>query len=113
MLVFNSLRRQFVRRMIHSSSRCLDHSFEAKPAENPEDVVNITFIDREENKHAIKGKVGDNLMYLAHAYQDKLPAIYLEGACEASLACSTCHVIVEDMKYFNQLPEADEEEEDF
>ena len=35
----------------------------------------------------------------------------LEGACEGSLACSTCHVIV-DAAFFDRLPEPSEEEED-
>lgn len=30
------------------------------------------------------------------------------GACEASLACTTCHVYVEG-KYFDELPQAHEE----
>lgn len=34
------------------------------------------------------------------------------GACEGSLACSTCHVIVEDEELFNRLPEADDDEND-
>lgn len=38
-------------------------------------------------------------------------SIEMEGACEASLACSTCHVYV-DNKYFDLLPEPKEEEED-
>lgn len=33
------------------------------------------------------------------------------GACEASLACSTCHVYVDD-SYTDLLPEPVEEEED-
>ncbi len=37
--------------------------------------------------------------------------ISLEGACEGSLACSTCHVIV-DKKYFDMLETASESEED-
>ena len=51
----------------------------------------------------IKGKVGDNVMYLAHRYQ-----IPLEGACEASLACSTCHVYVKE-EYLDKLPEPKDE----
>ncbi|MEO6433761.1 MAG: 2Fe-2S iron-sulfur cluster-binding protein [Sphingomicrobium sp.] len=35
----------------------------------------------------------------------------LEGACEGSMACSTCHVIVA-AKDFEKLPPASEEEED-
>ena len=37
--------------------------------------------------------------------------IDLEGACEGSLACSTCHVIVDDA-YFDGIPEPTEDEED-
>lgn len=35
----------------------------------------------------------------------------LEGACEGSLACSTCHVIVAP-EWFDKLEEPTEEEED-
>ncbi|KHJ77736.1 2Fe-2S ferredoxin family protein [Oesophagostomum dentatum] len=45
-------------------------------------------------------------MYLAHRY-----GIELEGACEASCACSTCHVYVDD-KYLDKLDEPKEEEDD-
>ncbi|GCC41651.1 hypothetical protein chiPu_0025577 [Chiloscyllium punctatum] len=68
-------------------------------AENS-DVVNITFIDRLGNRIPVKGKVGDNVLYLAHEN-----GIDLEGACEASLACSTCHVYVNE-EHFDKLPEA-------
>lgn len=48
------------------------------------------------------GKVGDNAMHLAQRNN-----IDIEGACEASLACCTCHVYVED-EYFNKLPAPEE-----
>ena len=35
----------------------------------------------------------------------------IEGACEGSLACSTCHVIV-DPEWYELLKEASEDEED-
>jgi ferredoxin len=35
----------------------------------------------------------------------------LEGACEGVMACSTCHVVVEQ-EDFEKLPSASEEEED-
>ena len=35
----------------------------------------------------------------------------LEGACEGSMACSTCHVIV-DEQWFDRLSPAGEDEED-
>ena len=37
--------------------------------------------------------------------------VSLEGACEGSLACSTCHVIV-DQAFYDMLPAATEGEED-
>ena len=45
-------------------------------------------------------------MYLAHRYN-----IEIEGACEASLACCTCHVYVDEGSY-NKLSQPTEEEED-
>ena len=30
--------------------------------------VNVTFIDRDGDRHEIKGKVGDNALYLAHRH---------------------------------------------
>lgn len=50
--------------------------------------------------------IGDNLLVVAHKND-----IDLEGACDCSLACSTCHVILED-EIFDDLPEATDEEED-
>ena len=37
--------------------------------------------------------------------------IQIEGSCEGSLACSTCHVILEK-KWFNKLDDANEEEKE-
>lgn len=37
--------------------------------------------------------------------------IGIEGACEAAMACSTCHVIV-DPAHFELLPDPSDEEED-
>jgi 2Fe-2S ferredoxin len=50
---------------------------------------------------------GISLLEVAHSND-----IPLEGACEGSLACSTCHVIVEDQAVFDSLPEPTEDEED-
>lgn len=54
----------------------------------------------------IEAPVGISILEVAH--QNK---ISLEGACEGSLACSTCHVIV-DEEYFDKLAPASEDEED-
>jgi len=55
----------------------------------------------------IDAQNGISLLEVAHGND-----IPLEGACEGSLACSTCHVIVEDESVFDGLEEPSEEEED-
>ena len=54
----------------------------------------------------VDAPVGLSVLEIAHRNH-----IDLEGACEGSLACSTCHVIV-DPEYFNLLDAPTEEEED-
>uniref|UniRef100_A0A0K0DAV2 2Fe-2S ferredoxin-type domain-containing protein n=1 Tax=Angiostrongylus cantonensis TaxID=6313 RepID=A0A0K0DAV2_ANGCA len=80
--------------------------FEYQDPKSEDEVVNITFVLRDGTEKKVRGKVGDNVMYLAHRY-----GIELEGACEASLACSTCHVYV-DKDHYDKLNEPKEEEED-
>ena len=46
------------------------------------------------------------MLEIAHRHD-----IDIEGACEGSLACSTCHVIV-DPDWYELLKEASEDEED-
>lgn len=49
---------------------------------------------------------GENLLHVAHKN-----AIDLEGACECSLACSTCHVVLTPPAY-NLLDEPSDAEND-
>ena len=73
---------------------------------NP-NTVKIVFVNTRDNiEHEVEAEVGQHLLEIAH-----LNNIDLEGACEASLACSTCHVILEDAVY-DALDEPCEEEED-
>ncbi|XP_029595212.1 ferredoxin-2, mitochondrial [Salmo trutta] len=89
------------------TSKGLYQSEVGASAEDPrEDVVNVVYIDRSGKRIPVKAKVGDNAMYLAHRHN-----IELEGACEASLACSTCHVYV-NRDHVGKLPEPDEREDD-
>ncbi|XP_043281945.1 adrenodoxin-like protein 1, mitochondrial [Venturia canescens] len=90
-----------------TTSQCLSHGeYEHQDPKSPDEIVNVVFIDKSGNRKEIKGKVGDNALYLAHRY-----GIEMEGACEASLACTTCHVYVHD-KYRDKLPTATDQEED-
>lgn len=69
--------------------------------------IKITFVDPDKKEHVVDGEIGMDLMRIAHAND-----IELEGACEGSLACSTCHVIVADQKFYDALPEPKDEEND-
>lgn len=46
----------------------------------------------------------------SHSHHSE-PPLNFTGACEASLACSTCHVIVDEDVY-EMLPEPEDEEND-
>jgi 2Fe-2S ferredoxin len=52
--------------------------------------------------------VANGLSVLEAAHRNR---IELEGACEGSLACSTCHVVVAK-EWIDRLPPASEDEED-
>lgn len=66
----------------------------------------MTFIDNDGNAKEVDAPLGISVLEIAHRND-----IDLEGACEGSLACSTCHVIVSEEDY-SKLNEASEEEED-
>jgi 2Fe-2S ferredoxin len=66
----------------------------------------IKFIDREGTPHEVDAPVGLSVLEIAHRH-----GIDIEGACEGSLACSTCHVIV-DPEWYELLKDATEDEED-
>ena len=66
----------------------------------------VTFVDPDGTRHDIDAPVGLSLLEIAHRN-----GIDLEGACEGSLACSTCHLIV-DPGWFDKLEEIQEDEED-
>ena len=93
-------------RQFHISDSLHHGDYEYLDPKSEEDVVNIVYVDKDGNKKPIRGKIGDNVLYLAHRH-----GIEMEGACEASLACTTCHVYV-DQKFLDKLTPAEEKEED-
>ena len=66
----------------------------------------ITFRAPDGKEQVIDAPNGLSVLEIAH-----MNDIDLEGACEGSLACSTCHVIV-DPKWYTKLSEPTEDEED-
>ncbi|WP_371222885.1 ferredoxin family 2Fe-2S iron-sulfur cluster binding protein [Orientia tsutsugamushi] len=69
-------------------------------------TVKVIFIINDIEEKMVDAQIGLSLLEVAH--QNKID---LEGACEGSLACSTCHVIV-DPGWYQKLPLPVEEEED-
>ena len=71
-------------------------------------TISVTYHDeKDESVKTVRVPVGENLMEAAHEND-----IDLEGACEGSLACSTCHIVIESREVFDKLPEADDDEND-
>ena len=66
----------------------------------------MTFIEPNGKRHEVDAPKGLSVLEIAHRN-----GIDLEGACEGSLACSTCHVVV-DKEWYDLLPEAGDDEED-
>ena len=66
----------------------------------------LTFIEKDGNRKEVDAPVGLSVMEIAHRYD-----VDIEGACEGSLACATCHVIV-DEGWYDRLGEPSEDEED-
>lgn len=91
---------------IHTSRCTLHGEYEMQDPKSDAEIVNVTFIDKTGKRVPVTGKIGDNVLYLAHKH-----GIEMEGACEASLACTTCHVYVHG-NYSDKLPLAEEKEED-
>ena len=66
----------------------------------------MTFIERDGTRREVDAPLGLSVLEIAHRH-----GVDIEGACEGSLACATCHVIV-DGDWFPKLAEPTEDEED-
>lgn len=66
----------------------------------------MTFNERDGTEREVEAPNGLSVLEIAHRND-----VDLEGACEGSLACSTCHVVVSE-EDFDKIPEPTEEEED-
>jgi len=66
----------------------------------------MTFIERDGNRRTVDAPIGLSVLEIAHRND-----VDIEGACEGSLACSTCHVVIEP-EWYELLKDATEDEED-
>lgn len=89
-------------RDVHAT-RLASHGY-SKSEVDESTAVCVTFIDREGEEHDIKAPVGKTVLEVAHAND-----IDLEGACEGSLACSTCHVYIDEANFDNIQQACDDE----
>jgi ferredoxin-2, mitochondrial len=78
----------------------------------------VTFVTPDGDRTTLQVQAGDSLLDIAHEHDIDLEGTTLyyeqdvdEGACEGSLACSTCHVIVEQ-EYYDKMEEPTDEEND-
>lgn len=69
-------------------------------------MTKMTFIYPDGSEQEVEAPNGISVLEAARMFD-----VPVEGACEGSLACSTCHVII-DQTFFDELPEATEDEED-
>ena len=66
----------------------------------------MVFVERDGTRKEVDAPLGLSVLEIAHRH-----GVDIEGACEGSLACSTCHVVV-DPSWFPKLVEPTEDEED-
>ncbi len=57
----------------------------------------MTFILKDGSRKEVEAPLGLSVLEIAHRNH-----VAIEGACEGSLACSTCHVVVEK-EWFDKL----------
>lgn len=69
-------------------------------------MPSMIFIERDGTRREVDAPNGLSVLEIAHKHN-----VDIEGACEGSLACSTCHVIV-DADWFAKLETPTEDEED-
>lgn len=69
-------------------------------------MPSMTFVYPDGTEKTVDAPNGLSVLEIAHKH-----GVSLEGACEGSLACSTCHVVI-DADWFDTLKDATDDEED-
>jgi len=71
------------------------------------ETVKVTFHLPDGDKHSVDAKVGDNLLDIVIDHDIDIDGF---GACEGTLACSTCHLIFKP-EDFDKIPDEATDEE--
>ncbi|KAB2079946.1 hypothetical protein ERO13_A05G035600v2 [Gossypium hirsutum] len=91
----------------HHDFSTLGSNNTSRGGDEQKETISVTFVSKDGEEIPIQVPIGTSMLEAAHQND-----IELEGACEGSLACSTCHVIVMDMEHYNKLEEPSDEEND-
>lgn len=83
-------------------------SVSAPARSSSEDKITVHFVNRDGETLTAKGKVGDSLLDVVIENNLDIDGF---GACEGTLACSTCHLIFEE-HIFEKLEAITDEEND-
>nr|XP_021552015.1 adrenodoxin, mitochondrial [Neomonachus schauinslandi] len=86
----------------------LSFSLSAASFSSSEDKITVHFVNRDGETLTAKGKVGDSLLDVVIENNLDIDGF---GACEGTLACSTCHLIFEE-HIFEKLEAVTDEEND-
>ncbi|GBR09095.1 MULTISPECIES: ferredoxin family 2Fe-2S iron-sulfur cluster binding protein [Asaia] len=69
-------------------------------------MPHMIFVEQDGSRKEVDAPIGLSVLEIAHKHD-----IELEGACEGSLACATCHVVV-DPEWADKLSAPTDDEED-
>ncbi|XP_020142267.2 adrenodoxin, mitochondrial [Microcebus murinus] len=89
-----------------SAGACRPLSLSAPARSSSEDKITVHFLNRDGETVTATGKVGDSLLDVVVENNLDIDGF---GACEGTLACSTCHLIFEDHIFEKLDPITDEE----
>ncbi|KAL4233494.1 Adrenodoxin [Mactra antiquata] len=107
---------QFVMRPMALTTTCINRKpnillgarrFTTSVSTRAKETVSIQFVCDDGTKYTTNAKVGDNLLDVVIENDIDLDGF---GACEGTLACSTCHLILEQSDY-DKLPQEPTDEE--
>jgi len=72
-----------------------------------EKKLKVIFLYQDGTQQTCEAVEGENILQVARRYD-----VPIEGACEGALACSTCHVIIDEEHFVNDIAKRSDDEED-
>ncbi|XP_021380029.1 2Fe-2S ferredoxin-like isoform X2 [Mizuhopecten yessoensis] len=94
-----------IRKTQHTRNSASRHRFSSTAAKPKKETIQVYFMDRDGDEIEATVEVGET--FLTAAINND---VELEGACEGTLACSTCHLIFKQEDY-DKIPDKPTDEE--